>query len=142
MATDLKVEVKPERDASVTALVTGIVSDLQDLMKQQVTLLQHEIRSDFQKTKDAATLEGIGIGVALLGGLMLSLTLAHFLHWAIPELPLWGAHGIVGLVALVVGGILFYAGKVRFASFNPLPDETVEALKENVRWITNPTTPK
>jgi len=142
MATDLKVEAKAERDASVTSLVSGIVSDFQDLLAQQVNLLRHEIRSDFEKTKDAATLQGIGVGVALLGGLLLSLTLVHLLHWWFPELPLWGAHGIVGLTALVVGGILFFAGKARFASFNPLPDESLDALKENVRWITNPTTPK
>jgi len=138
MATDLKHEVKHEGEPSVTALVTGIVSDLQDLMKQQVSLLQAEIRNDFRKTKEAATMQGIGVGVALLGCLLLSLTLVHLLHWAIPDLPLWGCHGIVGLAALIIGGILFYVGQSRFASFNPLPDESVTALKENVRWITNP----
>jgi len=32
---------------------------------------------------------------------------------------------------------LFYAGKKRLDSFNPLPDQSVQALKENVQCLTN-----
>jgi len=38
----------------------------------------------------------------------------------------------------LVSGILVGIGVQRFRSFNPLPDQSVEAFKENVRWMTTP----
>jgi hypothetical protein len=68
----------------------------------------------------------------------------HLLHWATsPEgtdpaaIPLWGCYGIVGAAVLLIGGVLAFAGKKRFDSFNPLPDETVKAIQENLQWTTN-----
>ena len=46
MATDLKSTQEP----SVTALVTGIISDAEELFKQQFELFKHEVRDDFRKT--------------------------------------------------------------------------------------------
>ena len=44
----------------------------------------------------------------------------------------------VGAAFAVLAAVLIVAGVRRFQSFNPLPDQTVEAFKENVRWMTNP----
>jgi hypothetical protein len=53
--------------ASITGLVTGIINDAQELIKQQVALLRHEVREDFRKTRDATLSLGAGAAVALLG---------------------------------------------------------------------------
>ena len=50
----------------------------------------------------------------------------------------WASFGVVGGVFALTGGGLLYAGIQRLKSFNPLPDQTVEAFKENLRWMTNP----
>jgi len=134
MATD----VKPAPDTSVTELVSGILHDAQDLIKQQFDLLRVEVLEDLRKTRDAGILMGLGVGVALLGGLLLTLMLVYLLQWAFPEMPLWASFGIWGVIACVAGFGLFYAGKQKFASFSPLPDQSAQALKENVQWITNP----
>jgi len=134
MATD----VKPAPDTSLTELVTGILHDAQDLIKQQFDLLKVEVLDDLRKTRDAGILMGLGVGVALVGGLLLILMLVYLLNWAVPDLPLWASFGIWGVIACVAGLGLFYAGKQKFASFNPLPNQTAQALKENVKWITNP----
>ena len=36
------------------------------------------------------------------------------------------------------GVALFFAGEKQFEKFNPLPDRSLEALKENVECLTNP----
>ena len=129
---------------SVAPLVAGIVDDLQELIKQNLTLFKVEVREDFKKTKQAAAALGVGIGLALLGGLHLTLMLVFLLWWAFdsaaraePGLPLWVCFAIVGGLFAGVGVALYLKGKKKLDSFNPLPDETAQALKENVQWIKN-----
>jgi len=134
MATDLH----PDQSASVTSLVSGIVHDAQDLMKQQLELLKAEVRDDFRKVRDASEMLGAGAGLALMGGILLTLTLVHLLNWLIPDMPQWAAYGIVAVVFIAGGAGLYLAGKRMLDKVNPLPEQTAEALKENVQWITKP----
>jgi len=118
-------------------LVNGIIHDVGDLLKQQTALIQWEVREDYRKTKDALVALGIGIGTMFLGGLLLVHMVVHFLAWAFPALPMWGAYAIVGGVLMAAGAVLFYLGQERFKSFNPLPDQSAEVMKENVKWLVN-----
>jgi hypothetical protein len=133
MANDLRTGSQP----SVTSLVTGIASDLQDLLAQQLALFKAEVESDLTRTKEAALVLAGGLGVAVVAGILLCLMLVFLLQWA-TELPLWACYGIIGCGLALVGGTLVYVGRKRFESFNPLPDQSVRALKENVQCLTNP----
>jgi len=144
----MATEVQNQNDTSVATLVSGIVTDVQDLIKQQLQLTRKEIEADFRKTREAASLLVLGIGVAFFGVFALCLMLAHLIHQlTIPAgvagsydpaaVPLWACHGIVAAVFLAVGGGMAFAGKKKFDSFNPLPDESAQVLKENIEWIAN-----
>jgi Putative Actinobacterial Holin-X, holin superfamily III len=135
MATD----VHPETEPSLTALVAGILKDVQDLVKQQVAMVRQEIKADFHRTVQAASAIAAGIAIGVLGGLLLCSMLVYLLAWTFPAVPLWGCYAIVGGSLTAVGTTLFYLGKKKLSSFNPLPDQSVEAIKENIRWIKNPT---
>ena len=130
--------VETVSEGSLTGLVTGIVNDAQELVKQQLALFKHEVKEDLHKTLQAAIALGIGIAVALVGGLSLWLALVFLLYWAFPVVPLWGWFAIVGGLFTIVGALLFFAGKAKLESFNPLRDQSAEALKENVQWIMRP----
>jgi len=132
MSTDL--QSPPDQNLSV--LVTGILNDAQELFRQQVTLVRHEIKEDFRKTKEAAFPMAIGLWLILLGSILLSVTVAALLQEA--GLHPWACFAIVGGAVSLAGGVLYYIGKQKFASFNPLPDQSAEALKENLEWITKP----
>jgi len=134
----MATEFKNEHEPSVTTLVSGIISDAQLLITQQFELLKHEIREDFRKTKDASLICAAAAGLSIIAAILLAFMLAHLLSWAWPELPLWGSYGICGGVILALAVGLFFAGMAKFKSFNPLPDQSTKALKENVQWITNP----
>jgi hypothetical protein len=125
-------------EPSVTELVRGIIDDAQDLIKQQGEMLRQEIRADLRRTRQGLTVLGVGAGVGVLAAVLLSLTLVHLLAWASPELPLWVCYGIVAVILAAAGGALIYAGIAKFQSFNPLPDESAEALKETLQWRTKP----
>ena len=123
---------------SVTSLVTGILGDAERLLKQQFRMLKHEVREDLRKTAAASMSMAAGGLVLLYGVLLLLFALPLLLATYVPAVPLWAWFAIVGAVVTVAGACLLYAGKKKFDSFNPLPDETAEALKENVQWITKP----
>jgi hypothetical protein len=134
MATD----IKPELDPSVTTLVSGIIGDVQDLLKQQFDLLKHEVREDIRKTKNAILVAGLGVGFGLVGAVLLGLMFVYLLALTEAAPPLWVCFGICGGVILVVGIVLYVVGVAKFNSFNPLEDGTAQTIKENVQWITNP----
>jgi uncharacterized membrane protein YqjE len=138
MATEVK------NGASITELVQGIVADVGDLVRQEVRFARKEITSDLRKTRNAAAYLFAGGAVALVGLILLSLSVGHLLHWlSLPaehvettaRLPLWAAHGIVSLVLLAIGGALSWMGYQKFE--NVLPEQTLETVQENVAWMTS-----
>jgi hypothetical protein len=141
MATDLHTAPEPH----VTRLITGIISDIQELLQQQLALFRHEVQADFQRTRQAALVMAVGAGLGLLGLGLLFFMLVYLLHEA-AGLPLWGSFGLVGGGLLIAGGILLMVGRTQFSAFNPLPDESAQALKENIQCLTDPhhcrTTPR
>lgn len=141
MATDLHTGAEP----NVTRLITGIIGDIQELLQQQLALFRHEVQADFQRTRQAALVLGIGAGLGLLGLGLLLFMLVFLLHEA-AGLPLWGSFGLVGGGLLIAGGVLVLVGRQQFSAFNPLPDESAQALKENIQCLTDPhhcrTTPR
>lgn len=135
-------------EPGVTGLIGGIISDLGDLIRQELRFAKAEVKSDFGKTKQAAAALAMGAGAASVAGLLLLWMLVHLLHWlTTPEparsaqdpatLPLWACFGIVGGVIGVVAAFLVAGAVAKFKSFNPLPDETAKSLEENVKWIAN-----
>jgi len=128
-------EVETRNEPTLTSLVSGIVNDAQELVKQQLQLFKTEMREDAVRVKDGAIAVAAGLGVSLLGLFLMSLTLAHLLRWA-TNWPDWCCEGLVGLLFLAVGGSLFWAAKQKFA--RALPEQSVQALRENVQWLTRP----
>jgi hypothetical protein len=140
----METRVPVSSEPSVSSLVKGIVDDLGDLIKQQFQFARKEVQTDLRKSKEAVVALAIGAGAGFLGILFTGFMLVHLLHWltAPPAadsatLPLWSCYAIVGFLCLGAGAALIQAGRKKLSSFNPLPDETVATMKENVQWITN-----
>jgi hypothetical protein len=135
MSNNLQTSSEP----SLSSLMTGIVNDAQELIKQQLTLFKHELRSDLRKAKEASASLALGFGVLLLGVLLLCFMVVHLLNWAFPEhLPLWACYLIVGGVLTLLGGVFAATGWSQFRASNILPEQSAEALKENLEWKTKP----
>lgn len=134
----------PPDEATMTGLLRGIINDIGDLIRQELKFARTEVKADLRKTRNAGAVLGLGVGTALLGAIMLALMLVYLLKFLSlpagetePGLPLWACYGIVSAVFLVVGSAVAYMGCAMFQSFNPLPDKTVQSVKENVQWIAN-----
>jgi len=131
MATDLKPSIEP----SIASLVGGIVTDAQDLMKQQFALLRREVQTELRQAKMAAISLSIGICLAAIGGLILLFMLVHLLN-AVAGLPLWSCYGIVGGGLTIIGLGFFFLGKREAADVELAPPpRTAETIKENWQWL-------
>jgi signal transduction protein with GAF and PtsI domain len=134
MATDT---YKPESEASMTQLISGIIGDAQELAKQQFSMFRTELQQDVRRTKQALVALVCGLALVSVGATLLCFMAVYGLQAAF-ELPLWACFGIVGGVLAAGGGVAFYAAMRQFNEFNPLPDESAQALKENMQWISHP----
>jgi VIT1/CCC1 family predicted Fe2+/Mn2+ transporter len=124
-------------EPSMSSLVSGIINDAQDLIKQQLDLVKHEIREDVRKAKEAAASLALGLGLAVVGGILFCTMFVYLLHEE-AGLRLWVSFAIVGGVLLAVGLVLTYLGKKEAETINPMEGESAKALEENVQWITKP----
>jgi len=140
----MATQVPTTHEPGLASLVRGIVNDVGDLIKQQLQFARAEIKADLNKSMEAIAFLALGAGGAFAGVLFFGLMLVHLLHWATApagadssSLPLWGCHGIIAALFLVIGACLLTAARKMLTPSNVLPVQTVEVAKENVEWITN-----
>ncbi|WP_169946460.1 phage holin family protein [Microbispora sp. H11081] len=121
----------PPAEPSLGKLVGEIGTDLSTLFRQEVALAKAEIRQEAAKAGKAAGMLGgagfAGYMVALLVTLAVVFGLGNVMD------PAWAAL-IVAAVWAVAGGVLFARGRERMREVNPTPEQTIETLKEDVRW--------
>ncbi len=112
--------IHPGEGASMGALLGGIVTDLEVLMRQEIALASHEIRDEVDDA--AASVLGLAVGVMSVAlGLMLaacgaSLALARWLAW-----PTWEGLAAVGGGLTVVGLMLFTLFSRRVSTLRSRP---------------------
>jgi len=128
-----------EHDSSMTQLISGIVGDAQELVRKEIALARQEVREELDAAKRAGMKLGIAGAVLAVGGLLVVLAIAQgiadLLDW-----PVWAGYALVGAVLAIAGGFLFSAGQRQIKDVHPLPERTVETIKENVEWIKDRTT--
>jgi len=110
------------------------MSDATLLLHQELALAKHEFYEEARKTKTAVASLGAGIGIAAIGGLLLIIMLVHLVR-ALTEWPIWTCYGIIGGICAMAGVALLYRGKQHISQINIVPPQTVETMKENVRWF-------
>jgi hypothetical protein len=131
MATNLQTGSEP----SLTSIVSGIIHDVQELIKQQMDLLKTEVVADIRKTKDATAALALGGAALFLGAALLCLAVVHLLIVFV-SFPPWASYLLVGGVVFVIGGILTVVGWNQFRSVGA--EQTVKGLEENLEWKTKP----
>ena len=120
-----------EGDASLGELFSRLTADLSKLMRDEVELAKVEINSAVQEVRTA----GVSIGAAGVLGLMAFVMLSFAAAWGLSEIvPEGVAFLIVGAAYGVVALALLALGRQRLKAVKPVPEQTVETLKEDVAW--------
>ena len=136
MADRMQTQTPNAVEPTVTSLLSGIVNDAQDLIRQQLDLFKHELKDDMKRAQEGLPTLGLGVSIAVTAVFLLGVTIALLLS-AIPGLPLWGCFAIVTVVFGVAGAVLLYVAKKNLESL-PMSRQAVKATEENVEWLTKP----
>jgi hypothetical protein len=124
---------------SLTSLVSGIVDDLQRLVRQELKLAKTEVQQEWEKTKTTASEMAAGVALLGLAAVLLCFMFVYLLHYYVTAIPLWGWFGIVGGLLAIGGGLLIAAGRATATQIHVVPPQTAETIKENVQWMKNQT---
>jgi hypothetical protein len=123
-------------EPSVTQLVSGIVDDAQELLRQQIILLKHEVRRDL---KDATQMSISFVACCLLGGIAALLVSFMIVQLVSLVIPLWISFAVVGCAYGFIAVVMFFYARQKFEDIAPpISDEAREALKENLQWTRKP----
>ncbi len=128
-----------EQDSSMAQLISGIVGDAQELVRKEIALARQEVREELDAAKNAGVKLGIAGAVLAVGGLLVVLAIAQGIAYLF-DWPVWAGYALVGVVLAIAGGILFSAAQRQIKNIHPVPERTVETIKENVEWIKDRTT--
>ena len=139
----MATEVQNRSEQSVASLVGGIVSDVQDLIKQQFHLTRQELLDEYRHGKEAVEFLLVGRYLSLAGIVGFCLMLAHLLHWlGAPagsdpsSLPLWVSFAIASATFVVAGLACLWGAKKSVDAIGAPLHETARALKETFEWKT------
>jgi hypothetical protein len=122
-------EMRPER--SIGDLFAELAKETSTLVRQEVALAKTELT---QKASRA----GRNVGYLVLGGAVAYGAFLAFAAAAILALaqvmPWWAAAVVVGFVIAGVAAVLVSKALNALKEMDPAPRQTVETLKEDVRW--------
>ena len=125
------------KDRPIGELLRQLSQETATLVRQEIDLAKAEVT---EKGKKAGMGAGMFGAAGIVGFLALG-ALTAFLILALNEfLPAWAAALIVTVVYAAIAGVLAMQGKekVREAS-PPVPEQTVETVKEDIQWAKNQT---
>ncbi|TDW69352.1 phage holin family protein [Kribbella pratensis] len=119
-------------DESVGELVSQLTSDLGQLTRQELALAKAELQVEAKKAGKGAGM----LGGAAFAGWMTALFVSLTAMWALDKAMdlIWAAL-IVAVVWAVVAVVLAAKGRKELQEVNPKPDQTVESLKEDAKWL-------
>lgn len=119
-------------NTSVGDLMGNVTRDLATLVRQEIALAKAELKIEAKKAGKAGGMLG-GAGFA---GYMVLLFLSFALWWALANVMDQGwAALIVAVVWAVIGGVLYVMGRGELRGLNPVPERTVETVRQVPRAV-------
>ena len=123
-------------ETSVGELIGNISNDLSQLFRQEVELAKAELKQEATKAGKASGM----LGAAGFAGYLVVVLLTFALVAALSNVmdPGWAALIVAALWA-IGAAVLYVNGRKKLKTVDPVPRRTAETLKEDARWLKNPT---
>jgi len=120
--------------ASLQFLLGGIVSDIRQLLRQEIQLARYELYDEWRKLRIVLCCVAIGVVFLASSVLPLGFALVYVLHDLV-GLPQWASFAIVGGGLFLLGSIALAVAAYKVMTIRVIPPQTAETMKENVEWL-------
>ena len=121
-----------EDGRTLRQLISEMTGEVGALVRKELELAKVEPK---QEVTNAAKAGGLFGGVAVTGHMAL-LFLSLAVAWGLAAaLPRGVAFLIVGVLYAAAAAVLFVLARKRAQQIKPVPEQTVETLKEDVEWL-------
>jgi uncharacterized membrane protein YqjE len=122
------------RERPMADVVKDIIGNAQEMVRSEIRLARVEIREEASKTARAGAMLAAGGVIGMIGAVFLLVCVAQLLDLVMPD---WVAALLVGLALGIAAAVLVSKGRANLRM--PVPDKTIENVKENVEWMKNQT---
>jgi hypothetical protein len=119
---------------SVQFLLGGIVTDIRQLLRQEVQLARCELYDEWRKLRLVLCCAAIGAVFLASSVLPLGFALVYVLHDVL-GLPQWASFALVGGGLFLAGVAAFAVAAYKVVQIRVIPPKTAETMKENVEWL-------
>ena len=123
-------------ERSVSEVFQDILRNLQEMVRSEIRLAKVEIRGEVSQAVSSGVWIAAGVVAAMSAWSLLVWTLAYALA---TRMSMWAATLIVALVMAGAAAALIMGGIRRVKRVHPIPERTVESVKENLAWMKQPT---
>jgi uncharacterized membrane protein YqjE len=120
-----------DRRPAVSEIVERVVEDLQTIFHDEVRLASGELKEKARRSTRAALLLA---GAGLLGLLAAECLITTFIAALSLVLPLWLAALLIGVVLAIGAGGAYLLGRLALEDIEPVPQKTVETLRDLSDW--------
>lgn len=120
------------RERSLSELVGDMTQDVSTLLRKEVELAREEMKVEVSKAARA----GGGFGAAAYAGILAGVGLVMTLGFLLDEvMPTWVAFLIVTVLLGAAATVAFLAAKKQLETVDPVPEQTIQTLKEDKQWL-------
>jgi hypothetical protein len=123
-------------DRPLGEIIQDVMRDVGEVIRGEVRLAKAEMG---EKVSKAGKAGGLLAGAALFGVMGFAALVFAAISGLSMVVPTWAAAMIVGIFLLGAGGALFAVGRAALKTVTPVPERTVQTLKDDVEWAKHPT---
>jgi uncharacterized membrane protein YqjE len=116
---------------SLGETVTGIIEDLQNIVRGEVQLAKTELKEDASQMGKALGMIGAAALLGLTGFIFLMLGVTYLIN---TSLEMWLSAGIVGLALAIIAALVGITGKNQLQQASFKPEQTIASVKEDKEW--------
>jgi len=121
---------------SLGEIVQDILRDVQEVIRAELRLARAEMT---EKARSAGKAGGL-LGGAAIAGLLAAISLVAACIAAMAlVMPVWAAALIMTILLGAAAGAAYAAGRAKLKTVTPVPEQTVQTLKEDVALAKNRT---
>jgi hypothetical protein len=118
-------------ERSAGEIMQDVVRDVGEVVRGEVRLARAEMS---EKARQAGKAGGFFGGAAVCGLMAVAAMVAAAIAGLALVMPLWLAALIMGVLLACIAGAMFAGGRAKMKEIQPVPERTVQTIKDDVQW--------